>query len=195
MDLLGPWRPAARRPRESGLRGAGQLRNACGALTVVDLLGPRLPVSMQAVRRGLIELDLPGAFRCCPGGRQSSSTWRTIHRRWRPGRQTRDMAFFARTIAVVGMLADKDIAGSLAPLAGKVDHWLLADLDVPRGASAAALAASRAARRSAARSNALLRRPEAFARSAELAGENDRILVFGSFYTVAAVMRSMQNGR
>jgi dihydrofolate synthase/folylpolyglutamate synthase len=51
------------------------------------------------------------------------------------------MAFFARTIAVVGMLADKDIAGSLAPLAGKVDHWLLADLDVPRGASAAVLAA------------------------------------------------------
>jgi dihydrofolate synthase/folylpolyglutamate synthase len=54
----------------------------------------------------------------------------------------RDMAFFTRTIAVVGMLADKDIAGSLAPLAGMVDTWLLADLDVPRGASAAVLAAA-----------------------------------------------------
>jgi hypothetical protein len=41
----------------------------------------------------------------------------------------------------------------------------------------------------------LLRQTQAFARSAELAGENDRIVVFGSFYTVAAVMRSMQNGR
>jgi dihydrofolate synthase/folylpolyglutamate synthase len=96
---------------------------------------------MQAVRRGLIELDLPGRFQVLAGPAGNHS---------RCGTQSTggggladnlaELPFFARTIAVVGMLADKDIAGSLAPLAGMVDTWLLADLDVPRGASAAVLA-------------------------------------------------------
>lgn len=107
----------------------------------------------------------------------------------------RDMGFFARTIAVVGMLADKDIAGSLAPLAGKVDVWLLADLDLARGAPASHLADVVIGAALGGQVECLGSPSLAFERSAKLAGENDRIVVFGSFYTVAAVMRSMQNGR
>jgi len=106
-----------------------------------------------------------------------------------------DMGFFARTIAVVGMLADKDIAGSLAPLAGRVALWLLADLDLPRGASAAFLADVVTAATLGGHVECLASPSLAFQRSVKLAGENDRIVVFGSFYTVAAAMHSMQNGR
>ena len=106
-----------------------------------------------------------------------------------------ELPFAAKTIAVVGMLADKDIAGSLASLAGRVDHWLLADLDVPRGAPAVALAATVRQCALGGEVECLSSVASAFRRSAELADENDRILVFGSFYTVAAVMRSRQNDR
>ena len=84
---------------------------------------------------------------------------------------------------------------TLLPLAGKIDLWLMADLDGPRGASAAALAAVVEAAALGGRVECLPSAAQAFARSVKLAGENDRIAVFGSFYTVAAVMRSMQSGR
>ena len=104
-----------------------------------------------------------------------------------------DMGFFERTIAVVGMLGDKDIAGALAALAGKVDVWLLAALGVPRGASAEVLASVVADGKLGGSVECFASPEEAFASAAKRAGENDRILVFGSFYTVAAVMRAMKN--
>jgi dihydrofolate synthase/folylpolyglutamate synthase len=72
--------------------------------------------------------------------------------------------------------------------------WLLADLDGARGASAASWRESCGAALGGS-VECFASPAAAFARSAELAGEDDRIVVFGSFYTVAAVMRSMQNGR
>lgn len=93
------------------------------------------------------------------------------------------------------MLGDKDIAGALAPLAGKVDVWLLATLDVPRGASAEVLADVVLAEKLGGSIECFASPALAFAQAAKLAGENDRILAFGSFYTVAAIMRSVQNSR
>jgi dihydrofolate synthase/folylpolyglutamate synthase len=93
------------------------------------------------------------------------------------------------------MLGDKDIAGALAPLAGKVDAWLLAGLDVPRGAPAEALAVVVADGKLGGSVEIFPSPALAFARAAKLAGENDRILAFGSFYTVAAVMRAIKNHR
>ena len=179
-----------------GLRGAYQLRNASVALAVVELFRERLPVAMQAVRRGLIELCLPGRFQVLPG--RPTIVLDVAHNPQAVAGladNLGEMGFFARTLAVVGMLADKDIAGTLAPLAGKVDQWLLADLDVPRGGSSQLLAAAVSGAGLGGHVDCFASPAQAFARSAELAGENGRIVVFGSFYTVAAVMRSMHSGR
>jgi dihydrofolate synthase/folylpolyglutamate synthase len=178
------------------LRGAGQLRNAAVALAVVESLRPRLPVDMQAVRRGLVDLALPGRFQVLAG--RPTVVLDVAHNPQAVSglaEKLAELPFAAKTIAVVGMLADKDIAGSLASLAGRVDHWLLADLDVPRGAPAATLSAAVRQRALGGEIECLSSVASAFRRSAELAGENDRIIVFGSFYTVAAVMRSRQNDR
>jgi dihydrofolate synthase/folylpolyglutamate synthase len=178
------------------LRGAGQLGNASAALDAIELLRKRLPVSMQAIRRGLIELDLPGRCQVIPG--RPVIVLDVAHNPQAVAglaAKLGEMGFCARTIAVVGMLGDKDITGSLAPLTGKVDLWLLADLEVPRGASSEVLAAAVKCLGLGGRVECFASPGEAFVRSVELAGENDRIVVFGSFYTVAAVMRSMQNGR
>ncbi|MBE2257748.1 MAG: bifunctional tetrahydrofolate synthase/dihydrofolate synthase [Candidatus Accumulibacter sp.] len=179
-----------------GLRGRCQLRNASAALAAVELLRSRLPVAMSAVRRGLIELDLPGRFQVLPG--RPVIVLDVAHNPQAVGELADNlggMGFFAKTIAVVGMLADKDIAGSLAPLAGKADLWLLADLELPRGAAAAALAEVVNGAGLGGRVECLSSPTQAFARAVSLAGENDRIAVFGSFYTVAAVMRSIKDGR
>ncbi len=179
-----------------GLRGASQLRNAAAVLAAIESLRPVLPVSMQAVRRGLIELELPGRFQIVPG--RPTVVLDVAHNPQAVAGLVENlggMGFHERTLAVVGMLADKDIAGALAPLAGKVDVWLPATLDVPRGARAEALA-DLIAGGGLGGSVAPQTSPEAaFAAASKQAGENDRILVFGSFHTVAAVLRALKARR
>lgn len=178
------------------LRGAYQLRNASAVLAAIEVLKNRLPVSMQAVRRGLLELEVPGRFQVLPG--RPAVVLDVAHNPQAVAGlvdNLGDMGFFDKTIALVGMLGDKDIAGALAPLAGKVDVWLLASLDVQRGASADVLASVVAGNKLGGRVETFASPELAFECAAKLAGENDRILVFGSFYTVAAVMHAAKRRR
>ena len=176
------------------LRGRFQLRNAAAVLAVVEGLRERLPVAMQAVRRGLLEVTLAGRFQVLPG--RPAIILDVAHNPQAVAGladNLGEMGFFERTIAVVGMLGDKDIAGALGALAGKVDVWLVASLDVPRGAPAQALAAVVSAENLGGVVESFASVAEAFTCAAKLAGENDRILVFGSFHTVAAVLRALKN--
>jgi dihydrofolate synthase/folylpolyglutamate synthase len=175
------------------LRGSCQLRNASAALAAVDALKERLPVPVQDIRRGLLEVELTGRFQVLPG--RPAIVLDVAHNPQAVAElagNLGEMGTFDKSIAVVGMLGDKDIAGALAMLAGKIDVWLLAGLDVPRGAPAEALAAVAAGSKLGGSVECFASPAEAFACAAKMAGENDRILVFGSFYTVAAVMRAMK---
>jgi len=177
-----------------GLQGVCQLRNASAALSAIDALKERLPVPEQALRRGLIEVKLPGRFQVISG--PPLIVLDVAHNPQAVAGLAENldaMGAFEKTIAVVGMLADKDIAGALSALAGKIDVWLLASLDVPRGAPASVLAAILAEGGQGGGVECFAFPAEAFKRAAKLAGENDRIVSFGSFYTVAAVMRAMKS--
>lgn len=191
-------RPEVRRSglANPGLRGAAQLRNASAVIAAIESLRERLPVSMQDVRRGLIEVELPGRFQVIPG--RPAVVLDVAHNPQAVAGlvgNLGDMGFFEQTIAVVGMLADKDIAGSLAPLAGKVDLWLLADLDVPRGAPADLLASVVGNAGLGGKIECFDSPVAAFESAAKRAGENDRIAAFGSFYTVAAVLAALKKRR
>jgi len=102
------------------------------------------------------------------------------------------MGFFRYTYAVFGAMHDKDIAGVLQHVADKVDHWCLCDLPTDRAATAAELREKLEAtgfREGPDNTVACFSSPElAYRDAVERATENDRILVFGSFYTVAGVM-------
>lgn len=174
-----------------GLHGAYQLNNAAAVLAVLESLRASLPVPRAAIERGLLDVHLPGRFQVFPG--RPTMVADVAHNPQAVAGLAENldaMGCFAHTIAVVGMLADKDIAGALAALRGKIDVWLFATLDVPRGASAETLAAVHSAGNLGGRAECLASPTEALERAAKLADGNDRIAVFGSFYTVAAFLRA-----
>ena len=179
-----------------GLRGPVQLYNAAVALAALEALGARLPVTMQAIRSGLIEAELPGRFQVLPG---KPAIVLDVGHNPQAIQVLADnlsgMGFFDRTHAVVGMLADKDIAAALAPLRGKVDRWYAATLTGPRGTSAERVARIIADGELGGEVDCFASPAEAMCAARGGAGESDRILAFGSFYTVAGVLQALKASR
>jgi dihydrofolate synthase/folylpolyglutamate synthase len=179
------------------LRGAYQLNNASTALAALDALQDKLPVSMDAVRRGLVEVALAGRFQVLPGRPQIILD--VAHNPQAARALAQNLAAMppaGKTFAVFAMLKDKDMAGVAGALKGQVDAWCVAGIDAPRGAAAAELAQVLQAERMAGEVLVFDGVAEALLHACNAAAENDRIVAFGSFYTVADVMRSrgLRNG-
>jgi dihydrofolate synthase / folylpolyglutamate synthase len=184
------------------LRGANQLLNASAALAVLEALRNRLPVGAQEVRNGLVMVDLPGRFQVLPG-RPSVvlDVAHNPHAAATLAQNLANMGFHRYTYAVFGAMQDKDIGGVIAQLKEHVDHWCLTDLPLPRAATAlqlrqklldAGVVPSDEA--GAECSIQTFETPAAaFTNAQGRAGENDRIAVFGSFLTVAGVMRQIRS--
>lgn len=178
-----------------GLRGAFQLRNAAACLAVLDELKDRLPVSMGEIRRGLIEVELPGRFQVLPG---RPAVVLDVAHNPQAARALADnlagMGPFRRTVAVLAMLRDKDIAAVVASVAPRVDAWRVAALPGSRGAPSEAVAEAVRAAAPAAELRTFASPLEAYLCACAEAGEDDRIVVFGSFLTVAEVMAHRGRG-
>jgi dihydrofolate synthase/folylpolyglutamate synthase len=185
------WSWAMRRhslPRPA-LRGEYQLRNAAAALAALDCLRERLPVDMGAIRRGLVEVELAGRFQVLPGrpavvldvAHNPQAAQCLAENLGRMGR-------FERTTAVFAMLKDKDIAGVAREVAAQIDRWLIAPLGGPRGADLRRLASALSEADVGGSVQACVSPADAYEQATAEAGPNDRIVVFGSFYTVADVL-------
>ncbi|SAL69914.1 bifunctional folylpolyglutamate synthase/ dihydrofolate synthase [Caballeronia peredens] len=183
-------RPALAYP---ALRGANQLINTAAALAALEALRDRLPVSAQDIRLGLANVELPGRFQVLPGKPQIIlDVAHNPHAAAVLAQNLGNMGYFPYTYAVFGAMRDKDIEGVVSQLKSEIDHWNVTALPTPRGASASQL-------ESALRDAGVNDGPDssvscfespaaAFQDALSRASENDRILVFGSFYTVAGVM-------
>lgn len=196
------WRFRGRTGTRAGLappalRGARQLANASACLAALDAMRDRLPVSMQAVKRGFAAVELPARFQVLPG--RPAVVLDVAHNPQAAdvlAENLLDMGFYSETHAVIGMLRDKDIRGVCRALKTRVNAWYATDLPGPRAASAGLIAT--AIKNSGASGEILLFESprSAFAAALGRASENDRIIVFGSFLTVADVMaaRSLVSG-
>jgi dihydrofolate synthase/folylpolyglutamate synthase len=178
------------------LRGANQLMNAAGVLAALEALRPRLPVTAQAVRNGLAMVELPGRFQIVPG--TPTLVLDVAHNPHSVAALTENldaMGFYPCTHAVFGAMADKDLVAMLERVAPLIDRWHVTDLPLERASKAESLAdmldgnpatapggKSRVAGRHATPIEALR------AAVAE-ADPADRIVVFGSFYTVGGVLQ------
>ncbi len=193
------WGWGGRSKRFSGLaypaiRGANQLLNASGALAAFEALRDRLPITAQAVRNGLATVELPGRFQIVPG--QPTLVLDVAHNPQAVGalfQNLDQMGFFPRTHAVLGAMADKDLAAILTHMAPIVDQWHFCDLPISRAATAEQLRDLHA--------RLGLKGPgpvtvtcqanpaDALRAAVATADPADRIVVFGSFFTVGGVLK------
>jgi len=101
------------------------------------------------------------------------------------------MGFYPCTHAVFGAMADKDLGAMLAKVGPMVDRWYFTDLPTPRAASGADLLARWQAqnRRADASGQAFADPSLALQAAIRLAAPTDRIVVFGSFFTVGGILK------
>ncbi len=191
------WAWAGRGRRYAGLaypalRGANQLINAAGVLAAFEALRDRLPVTAQAVRNGLAMVELPGRFQIVPG--QPALVLDVAHNPHAVAALAANldaMGFFPCTHAVFGAMADKDVAAIMYKMGPLVDRWYFTDLPTPRAETAAALQAKWRAveQRKDVTATTHADPSQALAAARAAADPADRIVVFGSFYTVGGVMQ------
>jgi dihydrofolate synthase/folylpolyglutamate synthase len=171
------------------MRGDYQLYNAACVLMALDCLAERFPVTMADIRAGLLNAVLPGRFQTLPGrpvrvldvahnAQAAEALARTLRAQVVPG----------RTIAVCGMLHDKPIVDVLRILVPQVAHWHVAGLPGPRGTSTEDMRAALAAAGVSADVGLHEDIEQAYAAALAEANEHDRIVVFGSFHTVGAIL-------
>lgn len=201
------WNYGGREQRRNALaypslRGANQLLNASAALAALEVLRHKLPLGAQEIRTGLVLVDLPGRFQVLPGRPAVIlDVAHNPHAAATLAQNLDNMGFHPYTYAIFGAMSDKDIAGILSQLTGRIDHWCLTDLPLARAASAENLkkavldAGFQAADGPDAQSSieCFSSPAEALGNASNRAGENDRIVVFGSFWTVAGILAAKKS--
>lgn len=180
--------------REAGLPrpalpGRIQVANAATALMALETLAARLPVPRAALERGLATVALAGRMQRIEDPRGFHWILDVAHNPPAAAAlaaNLRESPATGRTLAVCGMLGDKDVAGVVRMLSGEVEQWFAAGLDGPRALSATELAGR------AAQVGVTLQPAgtvaEAMARAAGQAQPGDRVLVFGSFHSVGPAL-------
>ncbi len=192
------WGWAGRGRRYSGLaypalRGANQLVNAAGVLAALTALREKLPVTAQAVRNGFAFVELPGRFQIIPG--EPHLVLDVAHNPHSVAALAANldaMGYFPTTHAVFGAMADKDLAPMLAKVNALIDKWYFTDLPTPRADTAVSLQSRWQAQNTRKDvTSATFGDPmQALQAAIAAADPADRIIVFGSFYTVGGVLKN-----
>lgn len=165
------------------------LPNAATALAALHY--STLDIPEEALRNGLQRAALPGRFQTVSESpRLILDVAHNPHAAaYLAGRLAEQPRQGGKVRAVVGMLKDKDIAGTLACLSPQVDEWYCAPLEGPRGASVEELASHLPQARR-------FDDVESAWRQAMLeAAPQDIVIVCGSFHTVAHVMDAIDTGK
>jgi len=171
------------------LEGVAQVGNAATALAALRELSDRLPLQIEAIGRGLARVQLPGRFQRVPASGGFEWVFDVAHNPDAAAVLAANLArhhMRGRTLAVCGMLSDKDVPAVLAALKGSVDVWFAATTDGPRGLSDADLATH--AVRVGIEMTPSGTVPDAMQAAARVARAGDCVVVFGSFHTVGPAL-------
>jgi dihydrofolate synthase/folylpolyglutamate synthase len=178
------------------MRGDYQLYNASGVLMALETLADRFPVTQAQVRSGLLNAVLPGRFQTLPGTPlRVLDVAHNLQAIESLIANLRRQPTAARTIAVCGMLRDKPLVQVMQAMLPVVHIWHLASLGTARGASAQDLHAALVSAGVSAPVTQHAGVAQAYAAALADAGPGDRVVVFGSFYTVGAILRQLQHER
>lgn len=170
------------------LPGEFQLQNAAGVLMALQLLSKPFSVSESVIQQGLMNANILARFQILPG-----KVTRILDVAHNPlAAQVLNQSLHqhpckGKTYAVVGMLKDKDIAGVFTVMQNSITHWHVAPLHVPRGADIQCLVDNL----NTLGIKSIQTHPsisKAYTYLLSHAQDGDRIVVFGSFYTVAEIL-------
>jgi dihydrofolate synthase/folylpolyglutamate synthase len=169
------------------LPGAHQVGNAAAALAALAAGGFDLSLTHAAVAAAMRDVRISGRFQRVSG----EVEWILDVAHNLPAAEIlrdnlRRLPRARRTLAVCGILGDKDIRGIAGSLAADVDAWILVSLAGPRAVSTQQIAAQLPAGATVLAHAADVAEGCRAARAAAQAG--DRILVFGSFLTVGPAL-------
>jgi dihydrofolate synthase/folylpolyglutamate synthase len=174
------------------LRGTYQLNNASCAVAAVESLQSCLPVTEAHISSAMRQVSLAGRFQTVSNSphiildvAHNPHAARALATNLNAIRAAK-----SQTVAVFAMLADKDIQGVVQAVKDEIDIWYVAGIDNVRGASADDLAAIVSETEPNAKLQIFPNANIAYQQACIDVGENDKIIVFGSFYTVASVMQS-----
>ncbi|GBG15121.1 dihydrofolate synthase / folylpolyglutamate synthase [Novimethylophilus kurashikiensis] len=176
------------------LNGDFQFDNACCAIMALNQLEAQLPaVTHDHIRTGLAHVVLTGRFqKLCENPDIFLDVAHNPHAAEGLAENLRkSRRAGGKTLAVFGMLADKDVAGVVEALAGEIDGWFVIGIDNYRGLSAVDLEKVVRAHASDVPVIVCPSMDEALRQACRSAGEGDRIAAFGSFYIVADVLRAL----
>lgn len=176
------------------MRGDYQLFNAASAIMALSCLAEQFPLKMADIRAGLINAVVPGRFQTLPGRpvrvldvAHNAQAARAL------GRNLQAQVVPGKTIAVFGMLHDKPIVDVVRILAPQITRWHVAGLPGSRGTSTEDMRAALAAAGVSDEVGLHEDIDQAYAAALAEADDNDRIVAFGSFHTVSAILRQLNN--
>lgn len=167
-----------------------ELQNAATVLQVIELLNKWFSISRYAIEQGLKRVFLSGRFQII----EQAGLQFILDVAHNPAggnclaKRLAQEPCAGKTHAVIGMLADKDISNTLAPLISQIDQFYLANLACPRGAIAEQLNQYLMQLNHKASARMFSSPVIALKEACEVASKGDRVLVFGSFHTVALVL-------
>jgi dihydrofolate synthase/folylpolyglutamate synthase len=173
-----------------GLTGDFQRNNAACAICAVQHLSEILPALQPNIHAALRAVNLEGRFQqihanpciivdVAHNPQAAKSLAHNLQSSACPG----------KTLAVLGMLADKDMEGVIDAMADEIDAWYLADIHSPRGAQANDLQKILLKQTKKSPMQLFANVGAALDSACKNAAKNDRIIVFGSFYTVADAIK------
>lgn len=185
-DQQGQWQ-LGELPK-SGLGGGVQYTNAAAVLAVLQQL-PVGPVTLEAIHDGLATTHVPGRFETLSyepdiivDVAHNPQSARAL------AEHLQTQGVNGQTLAVFGAMADKDLRGIVEPLVDHVDSWYLATPATLRAAGVVDLetALSASGEQTYTDYENIM---SALAAARTAAKQDDRIIIFGSFYTVAEAMQ------
>jgi dihydrofolate synthase/folylpolyglutamate synthase len=172
------------------LSGRIQYDNAATVIAMLKSVVDRLPVTGAAIREGLESVKLEARFQRLPGPVETlvdvahnPDAARVL------AENLKAHATTGRTFGVMGMFKDKAVEEVAAILAPCLDRWYLCGLEGPRGQNAAVLASRVRSSVTRAEIREFPSVRDAYAAAGSEVRAGDRVLVFGSFQTVASVMK------
>ncbi|MBM0107005.1 bifunctional tetrahydrofolate synthase/dihydrofolate synthase [Steroidobacter sp. S1-65] len=193
------WRGLSRSyenlPRPA-LHGDLQFDNASAVLCALECLAAGLPITREAIEQGLANVTLPGRFQVLRRKQPAAVEW-ILDVAHNPAAaqalagQLASRPVGGRTLAVCGILGDKDIEGIASALRGKFDAWIVVGLQSPRAVPVDALS-QRLSNLGATVVTTAAEVAAGCEAAQTMSQPGDRIVVFGSFLTVGPALEWLQ---